>query len=201
MRSMPSSSDSSAKCTRMPRAGLSNSVVVAAAADLSDEVGYDGLTLAALADGLGVRLPSLYKHIEGLPALQRQLSVQAKSELAIVLAKATSGRSNKDALMALATAYRRWARAHPGRYAASLKAPDLDDPNDVAASEAAGESVYHALRGYDLDEETLIDSVRTLRAIIGGYLALELQGGFGLDRPVEDSLDWALDSLHEAMSR
>jgi Bacterial regulatory proteins, tetR family len=40
--------------------------VVAAAAGLADEIGYQGVTMGLLADRLGVRPPSLYKHVSGL---------------------------------------------------------------------------------------------------------------------------------------
>jgi AcrR family transcriptional regulator len=185
----------------MPRAGLTTETVVSAAADLADEVGLSRLTLAAVADRLGVRLPSLYKHIGGMPALQRALAVRAKAELAQRLAKATSGKSNGNALIALASAYREWAYRHPGKYAASLAAPAADDPDDQAASTAVVEAVYDALHGYGLADVAMVDAVRSLRAVIHGYVMLEQSGGFGLDRPVDASLDWALASLDRAMTQ
>jgi AcrR family transcriptional regulator len=185
----------------MPRAGLSPERVIDEAADLADEVGLDRMTLAALADRLGVRLPSLYKHIAGMPALQRALSIRAKLELASLLAKATAGRATGQALLALASAYRGWAHDHPGRYAASLGAPARDDAEDLAASAAATEAVFDALAGYDLDHDAMVDAVRTLRAIIAGYLAIDQAGGFGLDRSVDASLQWALQAMDSAMSQ
>ncbi|WP_374970598.1 TetR family transcriptional regulator [Terrabacter sp. BE26] len=56
----------------MPRAGLSSSSVVAAAAELADEAGWERLTLAALAARLRVRLSSLYKHIDSLDEPRRR---------------------------------------------------------------------------------------------------------------------------------
>ncbi|HJY03666.1 MAG TPA: TetR family transcriptional regulator, partial [Streptosporangiaceae bacterium] len=50
----------------MPRAGLTEARVVDEAEQMADEVGLSGLTLAALADRLGVRYPSLYKHVDGM---------------------------------------------------------------------------------------------------------------------------------------
>ena len=62
----------------MPRAGLNTDRVVAEAAELADEVGLDQLTLAALAARLGVRQPSLYKHVASVDALQRLISMRGK---------------------------------------------------------------------------------------------------------------------------
>jgi AcrR family transcriptional regulator len=39
--------------------------VAASAAGLADEIGYSGVTMGLLADRLGVRPPSLYKHVGG----------------------------------------------------------------------------------------------------------------------------------------
>ena len=49
----------------VPRAGLTEARVVDEAERIADEVGLARLTLAAIADRLGVRQPSLYKHIDG----------------------------------------------------------------------------------------------------------------------------------------
>jgi AcrR family transcriptional regulator len=61
--------------TLMRRAGLSPERVVAEAAAVADEVGLRQLTLAAVAQRFGVALPSLYKHVDGLDGLQRDLAV------------------------------------------------------------------------------------------------------------------------------
>ena len=100
----------------MPRAGLTTDRVVSEAELLADEVGLAQLSLAALAARLGVQPPSLYKHIAGQESLQQLLEVRAKTELAEVMRDAAVGRSDADAVRALAHAYRRWASAHPGRY-------------------------------------------------------------------------------------
>nr|MDT0664287.1 TetR family transcriptional regulator [Micromonospora sp. DSM 115978] len=54
----------------MPRAGLSRDRVVAEAAALADTAGLDAVTLSTLADRLGVRVPSLYKHVDSLDDLR-----------------------------------------------------------------------------------------------------------------------------------
>ena len=63
----------------MPRAGLTGDDVVAAAAALADEVGFAGLTMGLLADRLGVRTPSLYKHVSSLADLQHRVATLALS--------------------------------------------------------------------------------------------------------------------------
>ena len=77
----------------MPRAGLNGGDVVAAAAGLADETGYAGLTMALLADRLGVRTPSLYKHVGGLADLQHRVATLAMTELGEVIRDAVQGRA------------------------------------------------------------------------------------------------------------
>lgn len=173
----------------MPRAGLTPERVASEAADVADELGYDRLTLAAVAQRLGVRLPSLYKHIHSLDGLRRDVAVLGTVQLTQAITDAAVGRSGKTALHALATAYRDFARSHPGRYAASVRAPDPGDAHHVAAADAALRVVLAVLAGYDLADEDAIDATRSLRAALHGFVSLEAAGGFGMPRDVDRSFD------------
>ncbi|MFC0681863.1 TetR/AcrR family transcriptional regulator [Lysobacter korlensis] len=183
----------------MPRAGLSPERVVSEAELLIDEVGFEQLTLAAVAARLTVRLPSLYKHVESLGALRSQLAVRATRELADVIIRATAGRSRGDAVRALAGEYRRWALEHPGRYAATVRAPDPSNAEAVAAADAAVRAVLAVLDGYGLAGDDLIDATRSLRASLHGYLALEAAGGFGLPQSIEVSFGRHVENLVAAL--
>ncbi|MBM0234529.1 WHG domain-containing protein [Micromonospora sp. STR1_7] len=171
----------------MPRVGLNQQTVVREAARLADEVGYQQLTLAALAGRLGVALPSLYKHIRGADALAQKLSALATAELATELTTAAAGRAGGDALRAMADAYRDYARRHPGRYPATQRVPDPTDPEHVEAGTRAVGTIYAVLRGYGLTDDDAVDATRALRSALHGFVALEAAGGFGLPREVDRS--------------
>jgi AcrR family transcriptional regulator len=161
--------------------------VVEVAAVVADEVGWDRLSLAAVAARAGVRLPSLYKHIASLDALRDGVSVLALHQLAEELTKAVLGRSGSEALMALAGTYRQFARDFPGRYAATLAAPGADDPAHAEAAEAVMRVVSATLAGYDLDGDDAVDATRALRSALHGFVSLEAAGGFGLPVDVDRS--------------
>ena len=55
----------------MPRAGLTRHKVISEARQLADAIGLDRLTMIALAQHLGVKQPSLDKHIDSLAAVRR----------------------------------------------------------------------------------------------------------------------------------
>ncbi|MBU8857269.1 MULTISPECIES: TetR-like C-terminal domain-containing protein [unclassified Micromonospora] len=182
----------------MPRAGLTPATVVREAAALADEAGYDRLTLAALAARLGVALPSLYKHVRGADALHQKLAVLATAEIADVLTTAAAGRSGGEALRAVATAYREYARRHPGRYRAAQRAPDPADPDHLAAGERAVGAIRAVLLGYGLDGDAAIDAIRMFRAAVHGFVALEAAGGFGLPRDTDRSFGELVAGLDRA---
>lgn len=185
----------------MPRAGLSREAVVRIALEQVDAGGPSGLsdlTLAKVAASAGVATPSLYKHVGSLAALRREIALVALGELTTASAAATVGRAGPDALRALAHAWRDYARAHPGRYAAVQLAPDPEAPED-ADHRAAGARVVGlvgaVLHGFGLPDERTIDAVRVVRAGVHGFVALELAGGFRLPEDLDRSFDVLVDML------
>jgi AcrR family transcriptional regulator len=167
----------------LPRAGLTPSVVIAEAARLADEVGYDQLTLAGLAGRLGVQVPSLYKHVDGFDAVRRGVAITAVRELGGALEAALTGAPPSDPharLRALAHGYRRYAVTHPGRYAATVRAAPPDDPAHGAASDAVLHTVLAVLAELGLTDDDAVDAARTIRAALHGFVALESAGGWRL---------------------
>ena len=185
----------------MPRAGLSRDAVVRIALEQVDAGGPTGLadlTLAKVAASAGVATPSLYKHVGSLAALRREVALVALDELTTASAAAAVGRAGPDALRALAHAWRDYARAHPGRYAAVQLAPDPDAPED-GEHRAAGARVVAlvgaVLHGFGLPDDRTIDAVRVVRAGVHGFVVLELGGGFRLPEDLDRSFDALVDML------
>jgi AcrR family transcriptional regulator len=175
--------------------------VVTAAAELADEAGFNRLSLAALAARLGVRLPSLYKHIDSLDGLRRDVAVLAVTELGAVMSAAAIGRAGSDALRAVANAYRHYGQAHPGRYAATVRAPAADDAEHTAAAESVLRVVLAVLAGYGLSGNDAIDATRALRATLHGFVALEAGGGFGMPVDVDRSYTRLVDGFDATLHR
>lgn len=180
----------------MARESVSPERIVDLAATLADRDGPEaGTTLSVLARELGVRPPSLYKHIPGRPTLLRLLAIRAMDELADRMAEAAAGRSGAEAVHATAEAYRAYAHARPGLYAATAPFGLDDDPDHDAAARRVLAILTSALRAWDLDEPATIDAIRSLRAALHGFVSLERSGGFGMPREVDASFDWLVDAL------
>jgi AcrR family transcriptional regulator len=180
----------------MPRRGLDPDRVVDAAAGIADAEGLEAVTLARVAADLGVRAPSLYNHVDGRDALVRAIALRGVRELAAALREAAVGRSGPEALAAGARAYRAYAQAHPGRYAATVTAPSPDDPEHRAAAAETVDVVLAILRGWQLEGDDAIHAARAFRSAIHGFVVLEAGGGFGI--PVD--LDVSFDRLVAALA-
>ncbi len=171
----------------MPRAGLSPELIVDEAARLVDEAGRERLTMSELAKRFGVAQPSLYKHLDGLDDLHRLLAVRVLREVGETLRRAGTGKAGQDAVSALATAYRAYASAHPGRYGYVVCA---STPGDDALEAAAAEilSVFDdVFAGYGITGTDSVDAARFVRSALHGFVSLELGGGFGLPHSVDTS--------------
>jgi AcrR family transcriptional regulator len=119
--------------------------IVAAARGVLDEEGTEGLTMRRIAERLGIRAPSLYKHFPDKEALEAAIVSAAFEEQAEVFEHAVAG--SADPLADLAAAYRGFARAHPHLYRVmtdrelrrDLLVPGVEDRAGMPIFRAAGE--------------------------------------------------------------
>lgn len=168
------------------RAGLDHEAVVRAAAALADQRGLEEVTLAALAERLSVRTPTLYHYVEGLAGLKRELALLGLRELGIRLGRAVMGKAGDEAIVALANDYRAFVKEHPGLYAATVRAWP-DDAELGAVGQEVIEIVLRALGAYHLQGEEAIHMVRVLRSALHGFATLESAGGFGIPLDVDET--------------
>ncbi|GAA0440849.1 hypothetical protein Acor_12190 [Acrocarpospora corrugata] len=100
-------------------------------------------------------------HVRNLEDLRGRIALLAADEKTIRVAEATAGRAGKDALVAYANAWRKYAHDHPGRYTAT-QIPIAVDPEFLARASGprrAVELTYSMLRAYKLNEPDLTDAV------------------------------------------
>ena len=184
----------------MPRPGLTRASVTQAGAALVDEVGFDQLSMGLLAERLGVKTPSLYKHVAHQADLAHAIAVLAMTELADAIRDATQGRAGSDALVAGARAMRTFLHEHPGRYAAG-NAARLTGPDDplLPVSARVMDSWAAMLHGYHLHADQEIHALRMLRSMLHGFGSIELAGGFQVDASVDESFTWLIDFIDHGL--
>ncbi|MFI6453152.1 TetR/AcrR family transcriptional regulator [Streptosporangium amethystogenes] len=177
----------------MPRVGLDPAAVVAAGAALADEVGLANLTMGLLAERVGVRTPSLYKHVGGQEDLNRRIAVLALSEAADAVGGAIQGYAGRDALAAAARAFRAFVLEHPGRYAATIgvEPSGPDDPLATAGRRLLG-AFTAVLRGYEIAESDVDHALRMLRSLWHGFATLQASNGFQWSADIDESFEWLI---------
>ncbi len=183
------------------RVGLDQATVVEAAARLVDEEGIEQLTLGRLAERLGVRTPSLYNHVAGLPGLKHDLALYCLREVLDRILRATIGKSRSEAIVALADAYRAYARETPGRYTLTLQAPGPGDQALQAIAQKLIDVLRAVLAPYRLSEEDTIHAIRSLRSMVHGFSSLEVAGGFAMPVDLDASFHWLINLYIAGLDR
>lgn len=180
----------------MARAGLDPAAVTTAAAGLADEIGLAQLSMSVVAERLGVKSPSLYKHVDGLTDLTRRIAILAANELGDDLRDAMQGLAGRDAVEAAAQTVRRYVQRHPGRYEATvgIRPTGPDDPLAVALERTLA-SFAAALRGYGLDPADEVHALRLLRSVLHGFATIATSGGFQMRTDVDASFEWIIAFL------
>ncbi|WP_025689795.1 TetR/AcrR family transcriptional regulator [Paenibacillus zanthoxyli] len=184
-----------------PRVGLDRDKIVIEAAQIADEYGMEGVTLAALAARLGVRPPSLYNHINGQAELRSLLAVYGLKQLYEAMSSASRGLSGSEAVLAMGKGYAEFAKKHPGLYEMTLEAPDA---NNAELNEEAGyvlKLIISVLAPYKLSDEGELHAVRGLRSILHGFASLEQKGGFGIPLDVSVSLSATIHAFLAGIDR
>lgn len=178
----------------MPRVGLDSAAVVSAAAELADAEGLEAVTLARLAGRLGVRAPSLYVHVDGVEDLRRRLAERGAHELRAVVQDAASGRARREALSAVAVAFRAYAREHPGTYTALQREAASDEASRLV------DVVLAVLRGYELAGDDAVHAARIVRAALHGFVELEVAGGFRIPLELDETFERLVTVLDAGLS-
>jgi AcrR family transcriptional regulator len=141
------------------------------------------ISMRRLADRLGIKAPSLYKHFPDKAGLEAALITEGFTELAAALEGAGDG------LPELLEAYRRWALEHPHLYDLATRQPLRRDLLPEGVEEAAGRPVVVAAGGDP-------DRARALWASAHGLIVLEQAERF----PPDADLDAAWRALAQAFA-
>jgi AcrR family transcriptional regulator len=168
--------------------------IVAAARELLERDGPEAVTMRAIAAELGIRAPSLYKHVPDKSDLETALVAEAFTETAEVFAAAVAADRGRDPLAALAQAYRSWANHHPHLYRLMTAKP-LDRERLPEGVEAAAAAPLIEACGGDAD------LARAAWAFAHGMASLELAGRFPPDADLDAAWRSGIDALRPPKAR
>lgn len=174
----------------MPRAGLSQPVLVEMALSLIDE--GETLTLAAVAERAGVRTPSLYKHVASLGELESLVGERLLEEFSAAILGAIGSARGADAVRAGLHGIRAHALANPARYV-SMSIQPLDDPRQAPLARELTTRLADAVTDGAPDRASGIHTLRLMRATADGWVRIELAGGFRESVDVDESWNRAVE--------
>src|SRR5262245_19492696 len=185
------------------KAGLTKPDIVAAAGAVADRYGYDGLTLARVAERLGIQSPSLYHHVEGLDDLRREVAILGARELGARFQAALAELQQSEGLEAMremARAFRAFAHEHPGLYAAAQGATALDEDQTLyEAAPDAFNTVLGAVAALGLPVEQQFTIIGSVRAALHSFIVLEARLGVGEPDESDRNFEMMLELLESGV--
>jgi AcrR family transcriptional regulator len=158
---------------------------VAAARDVLEAEGPEAVTMRRIADELGIRAPSLYKHVPHKAALEDSIVMAGFEEAAAAFEAAVDGAD--DPLDAFVGAYRSFARAHPHVYRLMTQRPL---PRDQLPEGLEARTAAPLLEAVGSPERA-----RAAWAFIHGMTVLELDGRFPSDEVTEPAWRQGIDAF------
>ena len=176
--------------------GSKRETIIETAAKIADEKGFANITLKELANELGIKSPSLYKHFNnGLDELNKELMLYGWRLLDSEITKAVIGKAKDDAIIALCYSYRKYVSEHKGLYEAMQWYNMYLSDEHLQASEGIVDIIFRILDSYGLTEKRKVHTVRMLRAFLQGFCTIECHGGYGNPVPLNDTFDYSLHTI------
>lgn len=152
-----------------------------------------------LAKAVGVKAPSLYKHVDSRDHLIRLIAEDVVGDLIVALDDAVTGDDPGEDLAALTHAVRDFAHANPEAYGLLFSRLPEEQRPDAALLEqgvAALLRTTEALAG----EGNALDAARTVTAWGHGFISMELAGAFRMGGDVDHAFEFGLDRLVTVLS-
>lgn len=172
--------------------------IVAAGEAILDADGLAAVTMAAVAQRVGVRPPSLYKRVGNRDELIGLIAAAAARDLGARL-EAVAGGVPRRRLEELAMVVREFARTRPAAYRLVFSAggEGVRLPRELLqATSAPLFDVVAELAGPD----HALEAARTFTAWITGFIAMELGDEFQLGGEIDLAFDYGIARITDAVS-
>jgi AcrR family transcriptional regulator len=177
-------------------AHTSTAAVIAAGRALLERDGPDALTMRRVADAVGVRAPSLYKHVAGRDDLIRLILEDVADELTAILQEAVSMGAPRADVRRMTDAYRRFAGQNPAAYGLLFArgAPE----GAVSRSQRSSAALLSAMTAI-VGPADALPAARTVVAWAHGFIMMEQAGAFRLGGDIDTAWDFGIERILDAL--
>lgn len=162
-------------------AQINQETIIAAARALLEQHGVEHLSLRLLAEHLGVKAPSLYRHVRNKTALLLSVKNSTLRELFDALyAALEQGATPTERILSVGQAYRRYAHQNPACYGL-IFTNTIPELLPDAEAEAHNEQLVlplQALFAQVSGEAASLAGLRGLLGLLHGWVTLELATQF-----------------------
>jgi AcrR family transcriptional regulator len=172
--------------------------IVAAAKRLIARGGAEALSLAAVAEAVGVRAPSLYKRFPDRAAIVRAVATEAARELATRQLAAAGEGPVDEQLKAVARAQRDYARKKPHLYALVFEPRGESALLRDEADRRQLDALFELLARW-MGPAHVLEGARALTAFTHGFASMERAGAFQLGGDVDVAFEFGLGRLVSAL--
>jgi AcrR family transcriptional regulator len=160
-------------------AQVDREMIVNKARNMIEADGLTDLSLGKLAMALGIKAPSLYKHVASKAELLRAVNTVTAGQLVETMRYAATGAGHDPVkrLVDIAKAYRQFAHTYPATYTlafADITPEHRPDPKYLEAMALPLQALMEPIAG----REHSLAALRGAWALIHGFVMLELAGQF-----------------------
>jgi len=178
---------------------VTRAALTAAARTIAEGEGIDAVTISAVAAAVGVRPPSLYKHVGHRHDLLRLIADDAARELdEDVAALAGSPTDAAAALTAIARAFRAFSARSPRASSLLFSGAALGAEPQSEGMIALTRTLLSAVQATTPGDP--LPAARTLTAWAHGFCTMEQAGAFQLGGDVDEAFEFGLSTLVGALT-
>lgn len=119
-------------------------------------------------------MEAFFGKVDSIPQMKQALAIAGYQGLRRQIEKSVQGKTDLDAVRAMALAMRSFALGSPGLAIASFRDPDVDNPEYQKAAGQLAQTVMRVFSQAGLDTEATKHAIRILKSLVRGFVINEM---------------------------
>lgn len=179
----------------MAKNNINDELIIKMAADLSNKIGLENLSLKIIAEELNIKPPSLYNHISGLDDIKEKLMIYGWKQVEKNAIEAAVGVSGYEALKNSCYEFYNYAINNKGVFTAMLWYNKYDNDEKENATTKLFDMLFKILKPLNISNDNINHIIRTLRSFLEGFSLLVNNNAFGNPVSIKESFDISLEII------